>query len=189
MRFPRVFITAGHIGTALGKPVRVKLKVDGVWLGLSQQDVIPALFALHPLQLTVVVVVEQLHPLLRQRRAGFVQAFCQVVPGGCIGVSKAVHTGDDHMVCAETLGLGCDGRGVPLDTAEIGVQADDRKPRFLHEFVPVQFAAVAGGHTGGAGQQPHHQTGGVDHKPAELNTGVSGGLEGGQRLPGPGFHC
>ena len=91
------------------------------------------------------VVVEQLHPLLRQRRAGFVQAFCQVVPGGCIGVSKAVHTGDDHMVCAETLGLGCDGRGVPLDTAEIGVQADDRKPRFLHEFVPVQFAAVAVG--------------------------------------------
>ena len=181
------FHHGGHIGTALGKPIRVKLKVDGVGLGLSQQDVIPALFALHPLQFAVVVVVEQPHPLLHQRRAGFVQAFCQVVPGGCVGVSKAVHAGDDHIVCAKTLCLGCDGRGVPLDAAEIGVQADDRKSRFPHEFVPVQFAAVAGGHTGGAGQQPHHEPGGVDHKPAELNTGVPGILEGGQRLPGLGF--
>ena len=134
-------------------------------------------------QLAVVVVVEQLHALGLQRRARLVQPCGKVVHRGFIAIIKTVHSGNNDILSAKAFGFVRHCFGIALQTAQIGVQADDLQPRFFDQSVPVEVAALAHRHTGGLGQQPHHKADGVDHKSAQLNAVIACGFHGGQRFP------
>ena len=134
-------------------------------------------------QLAVVVVVEQLHALSLQCRAHLVQPCGKVVHGGFITVIKAVHSGNNDILSAKAFGFVRYRLGVALQTAQISVQADDLQVGVLDQLVPVKVAALAHGHARCLGQQPHHKSDGVDHKPAQLNAVIACGFHGGQRLP------
>ena len=58
---------------------------------------------------------------------------------------KPVHSGDDHILCAETFGFLGHCVGITLQRAKVGVQADHLKACLLHQLVPVQVAALATG--------------------------------------------
>ena len=102
---------------------------------------------------------------------------------GFIAVIKAIHPGNNNILGAKAFGFVCHCLGIALQTAQIGVQADDLQPRFFDQSVPVKVAALAHGHARRLGQQPHHKADGVDHKPAQLNAVIACGFHGGQRLP------
>ena len=134
-------------------------------------------------QLTVVVVVQKLHALGLQRLTHLVQPCGKVVHRGFIAVIKAIHSGNNDILSAKAFGFVRHRFGIALQTAQIGVQADDLQPRFFEQSVPVEIAAPAHGHTRRLGQQPHHKADGVDHKPAQLNAVIACGFHGGKRLP------
>ena len=115
-------------------------------------------------QLAVVVVVEQVDALFLQGLARLVQTFGQFVHRGFIAIIKAVHPGDDNVICSKVFCFLGHGMGIPFQTAEIGVQADHLQAGFLHQLVPVQIAAFAHRHSSGFGQQLYHKANGVDHK-------------------------
>ena len=171
------------VGAALGKPVAVKLKVDELRVGFLQQNVVGTLFGVDMTQLTVVVVVQKLHALGLQRLTRLVQPCGKVVHRGFIAVIKAIHSGNNGILSAKAFGFVRHRFGIALQTAQIGVQADDLQPRFFDQSVPVEIAALAHGHTRRLGQQPHHKADGVDHKPAQLNAVIACGFHGGKRLP------
>jgi len=102
---------------------------------------------------------------------------------GFIAVIKAIHSGDNNILRAKAFGFVGHCLGIALQTAQIGVQADDLQVGVLDQLVPVKVAALAHRHTGGLGQQPHHKANGVDHKPAQLNAVVACGFHGSQRFP------
>ena len=133
-------------------------------------------------QLAVVVVVEQVDALGCQGFPGFVQPLRKLVHNGFIAVIKAVHPGDDHILCAEAFGLLGHCVGIPFQTAKVGVQTDHPKAGLLHQLVPVQIAALAHRHPGGLGQQLYHKADGVDHKSTQFNAIVPGGFHGSKGL-------
>ena len=83
-------------------------------------------------QFAVVVVVEQVDALGCQSLAGFVQPLRKLVHNGFIAVIKPVHSGNDHILCAEALGFLGHCVGVPFQRAKVGVQADHLQTGFLH---------------------------------------------------------
>ena len=70
------------------------------------------------------VVVEQLHTLLQEGLPGFVQPSGQVAHSGFVPVVKPIHTGDNHILGPEALGLPGNLFRVPFQAAQVGVQAD-----------------------------------------------------------------
>ncbi len=153
----QLFHPALRVRAAVGEPVAVKLEVNITFIGILDQNVIGAQTGFDGQQLHIVIVVEQAQPLFFQRLAGLVQTLRQLPHRCLIAVVKAIHACDDQLVRAKAPCLLDHGLRLPLERAEIRVQAHDLEAALLYQRVPIKAAAVSGGHAGRAGHQPHHQ--------------------------------
>ena len=176
------FHLGGDVRAALGEPVAVKLEIHGGRVCLLKQNVVPAHPAADALQLAVVIVVQKLHAVLCERRPRPVEPRGEVTPRVGVAVREAVHARDDGIPRPEALRFGRYGSGIPLQTAEVCVQADDREAGVPHQTVPVQFAAVSRRHPCGARQHADHPARRMDHESAQFDAVVPRRFHRGKRL-------
>ena len=123
------------------------------------------------------VVVIKRDPLRFERLTRFVQALCQLPHAALVGIVEAVHPGDYNFIRAEAFCLFDHRIRLALQTAKVGVQADDGQAALSEQRMPVQLPAVSRGHPGSAGHKAHHPRRGMDHKAVEFNAIITGGLD------------